>query len=443
MSDASFRKERVEAGERCFIVELPNEISLTRGWRDVLARAIADYPDSAAFVWDDVVLGRGRRTRSRVRRFHWPNPEPLLLAQTSTAGRCAVLEAVVRGPGGTTAALAELAGNAQDRIIHLDDVMRYVGAETSSVYFPTARPPQPSRRATGISVIINYRNHADLVRSCLMSLAGQRLAAALEILLVDNQSEAAAVADVRAAAGEIFSSRASVKHLSYDAPYNHSAQNNFAVEHSAHDVLLLLNNDAAVIDADCVQSIADWSLGPGVIAAAPRIVGEDDQLVANGVFIRPGANGQPPLLQENEAIPLSRAMRPGAGAPFACAAIARASWTRLRGLDASTFATQYNDADFWLRGLEQGMHCIYAGHVKARHQPGASEARTKQATAARLNVLRQRHPRMGEYAGLDPYFTGLGTLPDLEASTVNLKLRAMRLGERIANRLLPPKAARR
>jgi hypothetical protein len=99
---------------------------------------------------------------------------------------------------------------------------------------------------------------------------------------------------------------------------------------------------------------------------------------------------------------LARVVRRTAGAPFSCAAVSRRVWNDLGGLDAAAFPTQYNDADFWLRGLRRGLVCMALGHLQARHEPGGSEPRTVEETRARHALLCARHPDLAQFASLDP-----------------------------------------
>ena len=430
MKTGMLRSESVAFDGRRLVVDLPNGVSLTRSWHSALVEAARANPGKMAFVWDDFLIRRVGRGTPELHRLRWPDADPLLLHQVNAAGRCAVDADAVNAAGDTGAGLAILAAKMPDSVMHLPKVMRFVEAENSILYRPTAAPPSPQKRATGVSMIINYRDRPELMRACLESVARQHLSAALEVILVDNQSSSSSISQVRSDADRFLGSRASVQHLRYDASYNHSAQNNLAAESAAYSVLLLLNNDATFIDADCAQSIADWSLNTNVVASAPRILGAKGQVVANGVFIRPSEGDHPALIQENETVPLSLALRTGAGAPFSCAAVSRATWNALDGLDARAFPTQYNDADFWLRGLERGMCCIYAGHVAAQHQPGHSELRTREMTASRLDKLRERHPRMSDLAGRDPYFVHLGGVPRFESWIANAKLDGIRAQEK-------------
>ncbi|WP_332768845.1 glycosyltransferase family 2 protein [Phenylobacterium sp.] len=402
------------------VVEWNPKYPLTAKWDRRLREAAGKDEAAVAFTWDDAFLRRTRGLRLDPFRLAWPRPHPLLLAQVDCRGRCAIAKSVLQGlhqegriasATDTAGALRILADRMPDRIRQVPEILRLTWAEGSPAYRRTGAAPTPSRTATRISVVINYRDRPDLMQECIRGLMRQALRSELEVLLIDNQSTAESVAAVRAACKSL-KGRASVRHFTYAEPFNKSAQDNLGAREASGEVIVFLNNDAEMLDVGCLQTISDWALEPDALAAGPRVLGDGDRLVSNGVFIRRAVGGATPLIRENEAKPLQETIRLSAGVSFCCAAVAKATFERIGPFDEQVFKSQYNDADFWLRGLRLGFSNIYVGSVSCRHEPGQSEARTKEKTAALLVRFCERHVDLADYADIDLDVVKLKAIPE-------------------------------
>ena len=374
-----------------------------------------------AWVWNDLIF---KRVKANWVPYcvQWPLGDRLLSQQVSQRGRCAIRADVLRSLyqakkieslTDTSAALCYLAEAEPDSVVELPSVLRFTGLDSSDNYRSLKRLA-PAQTATSISVIVNYRDRPDLMGACLKSLAQQTITAQLEVILVDNQSQLENRQRVEAIAQALFSDDVRVIHISYDAPFNHSAQTNLAVEAATGEALLMLNNDAQLMAADTVQTLCDWAMTPKVASAGPQFVGARDRLVSSGVEVYPPDGKRSGGIRESTVMPLSETVRYTAGNSFACAAIAREIWSKVGGLDAEIFPTQYNDADYDLKALALGYDHLYIGHLKVYHQPGQSEAKTREQTQARHRKILDRHAGYLRYVRLAPVMVKLrGPVLDL------------------------------
>ena len=373
----------------------------------ILAAQADDLPK--ALVWDDLIFKRSRFNWIPF-QVQWPQLEGLLMSQISHRGRCAIRADILRdlyqsqtiaSPTDTSAAFAYLSTHAPTAVSKVPNFFRFTRFGKGDEYQPH-KQPQPTQTANSISVVVNYRDRPDLMQRCLEAIAQQTIAASLEVILVDNQSQPENRQRVEAIAAACFSSPVKVVHLTYDAPFNHSAQTNLAVEAATSEVLFMLNNDASFISSDVVQTLANWALMHNVASAGPRIVGEGNCLVSAGVEAFPPDGKRLGGVRESTVVPLSQTVRQTVGNTFACCAIARSAWNQIGGLDADTFPTQYNDADFHLKALALGLRHIYIGSCRAYHQPGQSEPRTRQQGERLLSYLRDKHPQWSDYIAIAP-----------------------------------------
>jgi len=379
-------------------------------------RASAELPK--ALVWDDLIFKRVRADLIPY-RVQWPHCDLLLNQQVSHRGRCAIrtdvlhalhTEQKIAELTDTSAALYQIGLTEPESIVKVPDLLRFTGLGNSAHYIPQKQLAPPTRRASSVSVIVNYRDRPELMATCLASLAQQAITAKLEIILVDNQSHPDNRQQVERLAHELFSRperNISVIHLTYDAPFNHSAQTNLAVEASSAEVLFMLNNDADFRSPDTLQTLSDWALTPKVASVGPQFVGEDDRLISSGVEVYPPDKKKPGGIRESTVEPLAETIRHTAGNSFACSAIARDIWFQVGGLDADAFHSQYNDTDYDLKSLTLGFSHLYIGTLKVYHQPGQSETKTREQGEKLHGKIRAKYAHFQDYAALAPVLVKL------------------------------------
>ena len=362
-----------------------------------------------ALQWDDLVYVRGRRGAVHPYHLRWPQPDPWLTPHVTHRGRCAIRADILHHfyrsgklthPGNTSQALTHLVRMGEP-VHQISGILRFVGWPHNPLYLPLAEP-RPDREAHRISIIINYRDRPDLMVPCLSSIAQQLVTARLEVILVDNQSQPHHRHEIERQTSTLLAPDIGVKHLTYNAPFNHSEQTNLGARAATGEVLVMLNNDARLVQPDTLQTLANWALVPDVATVGPRVIGRKQRLVSSGIQVYSGTPQKPAGMRESTVMPLGQTIHSVAGNSFACAAISRKVWDQLGGLYSERFPTQYNDADYCLRALEKGFQHIYIGSQAIYHEPGQSEVRTRDSTASLHQKLRHYHPDLEKFAPLAP-----------------------------------------
>ncbi|MEH2255594.1 glycosyltransferase family 2 protein [Nostoc sp.] len=379
-----------------------------------------------ALIWDDLLFSMSRRGRLTPFRVEWPEKDSLLYPHINHAGRCAIRgdilhkllqEGHLSRKDDTSGALAVLSKSPTVKIIQLNHVLRFVGLQNSFIYRALSYPT-PSKKAKSISIIINYRDRPELMEVCLKSIVQQAVSANIEIVLVDNQSQPANRQAVEEQIKRLIPQEILVRHLNYDAPFNHSAQTNMAAEASVGEVIFMLNNDARFLDKNVLQTLADWAMTPKVASVGLRTIGKKGRLVSSGVQTCLPIGTRPVRIQESTVNPLSQTIHYAAGNGFACAAISRQVWCEMGGLNAIEFPTQYNDADYCLRALDAGFRHIYVGSLQVYHEPGQSETRTRTIVEEIHEKLRSFHPNLGHFHRISPNLTKVTS--DVLAMSLNV-----------------------
>lgn len=269
-----------------------------------------------------------------------------------------------------------------------------------------------------VTLVIPTRDKVDLLRTCVESILDRSTYAALELLVVDNQSsDAAALAYLRALEG-----RDRVRVLRYDRPFNYSALNNWAVSQSAGDVIGLINNDIEVITADWLEEMVSQAVRPEVGAVGAMLYYPDDNIQHAGVVLGihgvaahiyagmpkgyPGHGGRARVAQTLSAV------------TGACLLVRRAAYDQVGGLDPK-LAVAFNDIDFCLRLRQAGYRNVWTPFAELYHHESASRGsedteEKKQRFAAEVNLMLQR---WGYCLAADPAYN-----PNLSLSDKSSKL---------------------
>lgn len=228
--------------------------------------------------------------------------------------------------------------------------------------------PAPAPR---VSLVIPTRDRAELLRMSVGSILEKTDYPDYEILVVDNQS-------IEPETLEYFRTIQAdprVRVLRYDAPFNYSAVNNFAVRHATGAVVGLINNDIEVIEGSWLRAMVAQAVRPDVGAVGALLLYPDGTIQHAGVVLGIGGVaghvyvGQPRdtrghfgracLAQEMSAV------------TAACLLVRREVFEAVGGLDEG-LAVAFNDIDFCLRIREAGWKNIWTPLAVLYHHESAS-----------------------------------------------------------------------
>jgi GT2 family glycosyltransferase len=396
----------VETPHGLFLVQGVDRFPVAGDLAAAVEQAVADHVartgrPPAAVVWDDLVIDyRPDRRALRLYRVAVPAGDPWLAAQLDGSARCAVRADLLGDDRSPALVLGGL--DRPEDVARAEALHRFVGWPDAAPV--TVRAFQPRHRAGSLSVVVNYRDKAGATLPCLAAIKRQAVAVPLQIILVDNQSTDWERAVVAAGAEQLFDGTdgVTVTHLTHDGPFNHSAQCNRAAAAATGEVLVMLSNDCVLLDPGLLQEMADWALEPGVGTVGPQLVAADGAVSSAGIGIGATRPDEPaPRVHDTTGRYLSGLFRRADGNSFACAAVSRAAWDAVGGMNEGAFPVDYNDADFCLRLTAAGYRHLYLGTRRARHSAGAGDHRLRElaegnharlAAAHRLDALPRASP---------------------------------------------------
>jgi GT2 family glycosyltransferase len=228
-----------------------------------------------------------------------------------------------------------------------------------------------SRGTSKVSVIIPTRDKADLLRTCIDSVVQTTRNLDVEIIVVDNSSRDP---DTLTYLSEI--EIKGIQVIKFSGNFNFSAICNFAVEHSAGELLCFLNNDTIATSNDWLRCMLDHATKEEVGLVGAVLQFEDKTIQHMGVALGyNGIAGHPFQGQNLEKILPSYCYEVEA-VTFACAVISREKFVDIGGLDAS-FPVGFNDVDFSIRASSKGFHNIICREAVLTHLESQTRPRTR------------------------------------------------------------------
>jgi GT2 family glycosyltransferase len=260
------------------------------------------------------------------------------------------------------------------------------------------RPSVPAR--TRVSIIIPFRDRAELLDQCLASLAEKTRFTRYEIILVDNGS-----VEARTTESIIRWKRAlGARVLTIPGPFNYAELNNRAARVARGDQLLLLNNDTQIIERDWLSALIEWSVRPEVGAVGPMLLYPDRTIQHAGLVLGVGGGSVGHaflgLPEDTEAgFGAAQVVRNVSALTGACLMIGREKFRRAGGLDQEQFRVTYNDVALCLQLSELGLRNVYTPHARLVH----FESKTR-AQAPHIDEDRAFFQRYRAQLANDPYY---------------------------------------
>jgi GT2 family glycosyltransferase len=266
-----------------------------------------------------------------------------------------------------------------------------------------------------VEVVICLRDKPGLLARCVDTLLAMTEYARLKLALVDNGSQEERTLELLAG----YERRLQVRVLRDRRPFNFAALNNAAARSSRADVLVFLNNDTEVVQADWASVLLEEALRPNVGAVAPMLLYPTGNVQHAGAAVGlHGYAGHPFAgLRPDAETPFGRAdggTRNWMAVTAACLMVERAKFARVGGFDES-FVVAGNDVDLCLRLTAAGYRSLCVPHAVLVHD----ESRSRGAHIDPADFVRSAES-YGEFRTVgDPFYN-----PNLTLDATDCSLRS-------------------
>lgn len=223
-----------------------------------------------------------------------------------------------------------------------------------------------------ISIIIPNKDHIDELEICLNSIFSKSTYNNYEVIIVENNStEERTFCYYK----EIQQKYKCVKVVYWKDEFNYSAINNFGVEHSVGEYVLLLNNDVEVISCDWMQEMLMFAQRKDVGAVGAMLYYPDNTIQHAGVILGIGgiAGHSHKYFDKDDygyASRLCLAQNLSA-VTAACMMIRRDVFIEVEGLEEK-FKVAFNDVDLCMRIREKGYLIVFTPFAELYHYESKS-----------------------------------------------------------------------
>lgn len=291
----------------------------------------------------------------------------------------------------------------KDHFARIDPRIEVSRGERSSTYLITyPLPPIPPL----VSIIIPTRDSVKVLKTCVSSILKKTSYKHFELIIVDNQSTEPEAIRYLAELGR----DTRVRIVPYDAPFNYSAINNFAVRQAEGDVVCLCNNDLEVISPDWLTAMVRHAVRPEIGAVGAKLFYPDGRIQHGGVVLGlGGVAGHAFQGSPKDYVELwGRLILPQgiSAVTAACLVIRKEIYTEVGGLDEEHLAVAFNDIDFCLKVREAGYRNLWTPLAKLYHHEsysrGCDDTPEKKARFEKEVVYMLQ--RWGAHLFTDPYY---------------------------------------
>lgn len=271
-----------------------------------------------------------------------------------------------------------------------------------------------------VSVIIPTRDHGDLLRCCLTSLAEYAEGnPPMEIIVIDNGSSEpetlAYLADVE--------QQGRVRLLRRPGPFNYSALNNEAVGLAKGELIALMNNDVEATHGGWLATMAAHALRPEIGAVGAKLLFDDGTIQHAGILLGIGGiagHAHKYLDSHAEGYQMRLQFTHNVSAVTAATLVIRRSvFLEVGGFDAENFAVNYNDVDLCLRLLMAGYRNLFCPDAVLVHHESKSRGAPIEKSAFHQwqSERKAMQERWGDLLSADPNYS-----PHLSMLEENLSL---------------------
>ncbi|MGN8097305.1 glycosyltransferase [Methylobacterium sp. 22177] len=235
-----------------------------------------------------------------------------------------------------------------------------------------------------VSIVIPSRDRLDLITRVCLGVLAETAYAPIELIIVDNGSTDPAVLDHYAT----LRGDPRVQILMDPQPFNFAAMVNAGVAAASGTIVVLLNNDVAVLEPGWLEAMVRQACRPEVGAVGAKLLYGDGTLQHAGVVVGLGGRAGHILRRRPGDTPghlgRLRVAHEVSAVTAACLAVAREKYLAVGGFDAEAFPVDFNDVDFCLRLGAAGWKTVWTPAATLAHLESVSRGPSVGAKRARF-----------------------------------------------------------
>jgi GT2 family glycosyltransferase len=251
--------------------------------------------------------------------------------------------------------------------------MGITGAKASIPWLGTIQVKWP---ATGsqVSIIIPTKDHTKYLKRCITSIQELTNYQNYEFIIVDSGSHEEDTQQYYSNINQI----ANIHFTNYSGEFNFSAALNLGAIHAQGDILLFLNNDTEVIDADWLDELVRWAERPEIGIVGAKLLYPDRTIQHAGIVLGMEGHGSHVFggVREGHHGPFGSGdwYRDYTAVTGACMAMRREVFNKIGGFDEH-YQLVFSDIEICLRVIEAGYRVVYTPFARLIHHEGMTRFR--------------------------------------------------------------------
>lgn len=259
-----------------------------------------------------------------------------------------------------------------------------------------------------VSIIICTKDKVELLKKAVEGILYDTDYFNVELIIVDNGStEAKSISYF-----DELKFRSEIKIIKNDGPFNFSKLNNLGAKEATGSMLLLLNNDIAVLESNWLLELVSHGLRPEVGVVGPRLLYANHTIQHAGITLGIGIGGvaNHPFqgLPANKSYYFGRpeVVQNCSAVTGACMLTRKEVFEEMGGFDEVNLPVAFNDVDFCLRARMEGYRVIFSPHAQLFHFESLSRGSdlTSKNLERYLSEEKYMKKRWGAVLTQDPFY---------------------------------------
>lgn len=257
-----------------------------------------------------------------------------------------------------------------------------------------------------VSIIIPTRDNVEVLKRCLDSILDKTAYTNFEIIVIDNGSKDTATL----AYLDSVVAHPQISVFRHDAPFNFSELNNLGVQQASGELLLFLNDDTEVLQADWLERMGGYAQLNHVGAVGAKLLYADGVTIQHIGVLNLQNGPMHAYIKQHKDIPgyflRNQIEYNWLAVTGACLMVERIKFEQIGGFNQQ-FPVAYNDVDLCMRLRNAGWYNVMCQSVTLIHHESVSRGldhndHEKVARLQReLGQLYTEHPYYFQY---DPFY---------------------------------------